>query len=517
MALDINPDANIAVVVNRNSNSISVIDLATNTVKRTIQVGTTPTSVAINPRTNMAVVTNFGSNDISIVDLDASEEEVIATIPVGNSPRDVAIDPQSNVAIVANLNDGSVSLIDLGTNGDLLTAPIQVGNSPVSVAFNPINHTALVANYEDGTVSIIDMTQRIRLGNVSVGSNPVDITVNYEINRALVANQGSNDVSVIKLTDNSVVATVAVGSRPYGVAINPKTKLGAALSNATKSISLIYLGNGFDGDLNNGHDDKNLENGKLTTLIESVGENPIYMVINPANNTALLANLTADNVSIAPLAFFNFLPFALDNESVRSNLVINNLSGSDTNVQVELHAEDGSLLATGAVQVIANGFRQFNNINRILLNRDDPSQTNGLLKLVADQPISSFISLIDNQTNDPSLQPGRASGHAKLFLNSVINAGVFRSQLVIMNVGNTTATVKLTARDEIAAVLGAKEGIAIPANGFYMSEDIFSDLGISGRTGSVVLESPTVSPLVAVSRVVSSSRTSGFLEAVPIE
>ena len=129
MAIAIDPDANLAVVANRNNNTVSIIDLSSNSTRSTVTVGTTPTSVAINPRTHEAVVTNFGSDDISVIDLDTAE--VIATIPVGNSPRDVAIDTDNNVAIVVNLNDGSVSLIDLGTYGDLLSTPIQVGDAPI--------------------------------------------------------------------------------------------------------------------------------------------------------------------------------------------------------------------------------------------------------------------------------------------------------------------------------------------------------------------------------------------------
>ena len=60
MAIAIDPDANLAVVANRNNNTLSIIDLSSNSTRATATVGTTPTSVAINPRTHEAVVTNFG-------------------------------------------------------------------------------------------------------------------------------------------------------------------------------------------------------------------------------------------------------------------------------------------------------------------------------------------------------------------------------------------------------------------------------------------------------------------------
>jgi YVTN family beta-propeller protein len=517
MAAAIDPDANLAVVANRNNNTVSIIDLSSKSVRSTVAVGTTPTSVAINSRTHEAVVTNFGSDDISVIDLDTAE--VIATLPVGNSPRDVAIDTNNNVAIVVNLNDGSVSLISLSTYGDLLPTPIQVGDAPISVAYNPVNHTALVANYRSGTVSVIDLAKKLKIADISVGSSPVEVAVSLEIARGVVVNQGSNDVTILNLLNNSVVTTISVGGKPYGADINPRTKLAAVLSNETRSVSLIYLGDGYAGDSADdlGEEEKERLNTKLATVISNVGDNPIHLVANPNDNTALTCNLTADNVTVTPLGFINYLPFVFDTDQLRTNLLINNLSSSNANVLLELREEDGDLLASGIFQIGEHGFRQIVNVVQQLMGRAGATGTKAMLKLLSDQPFSSFVSIIDNATNDPSLQVGRASGHSKLFINSVTNMGNFRSSLVILNLANSTATAKLTARDDIGSILAIKEGISIPQNGFYLREDILAELGVSSGVAALEIESPTLSALVAVNRVESSSRSSGFLEAVALQ
>ncbi len=100
------PETNIAVTANRNSNSVSIIDLSTGTVTANLAVGLAPTSVAINPVTNRAVVTNFGDDTVSIIDL--ASKSVVATVLVGAksttdptfhySPRAVAIDTANNLA-----------------------------------------------------------------------------------------------------------------------------------------------------------------------------------------------------------------------------------------------------------------------------------------------------------------------------------------------------------------------------------------------------------------------------------
>src|SRR5262245_35046128 len=515
-AIELNQDATLAVVVNRNNNTVSIVNLADNIVRNTITVGTFPTSVALNPTTNQAVVTNFGSDNISVIDIGSGT--VVATIAVGKpdasnpnfhfSPRDVTIDTTNNIAIVANLNGNSVSLIDLNSNSLVLAEPIQVGSNPISVAYYREKNVTLVANYQSNSVSVIDMQNKGRIRDISVGLKPVDIALNLQTKKAVVVNSDTNDISVInldKISDvvaNVVDATVTVGSRPFGAVINPNTKFAAVLSSGNKSISMVNLS----------------DNTKFTTVVTGVGDTPTHIALNPANNTALVASPTNDSIYSAQLGFVNYLPFAFDTEAFRSNLGITNIGAVEANLQIELRDKDGNVVASGATKVSAHGLKQLNNINRVLLGSDGVTNTLGSLRVMSDQPFSSFISVIDNSTNDPGLQVGRSNGFPKLLVNSATNTGAFRSRLAVVNLGNTRAVAKLTARDNATGeVLGTKEGIFIELNGFYYTDDVFAELGVENSFGPLEIESPNLQPLIAVTLIGSANRTSGFLEAVPVE
>ena len=65
------------------SNTVSVIDTASNTVVATIPVGVNPVGVAITPDGTRAYVTNEGSNTVSVIDI--ATNTVVATISVGAS------------------------------------------------------------------------------------------------------------------------------------------------------------------------------------------------------------------------------------------------------------------------------------------------------------------------------------------------------------------------------------------------------------------------------------------------
>ena len=78
-----------AYVANLSSNTVSVIDTATNTVVATVPVGSDPFGVAVTPDGAIAYVANFISNTVSVID--TANNTVVATVTVGTFPNDIAI------------------------------------------------------------------------------------------------------------------------------------------------------------------------------------------------------------------------------------------------------------------------------------------------------------------------------------------------------------------------------------------------------------------------------------------
>ena len=61
------PDGRHAYITNRDSNKITVIDTASNTVTTTIPVRTDPIWVTTSPDGRHVYVLNFGSNNMSVL------------------------------------------------------------------------------------------------------------------------------------------------------------------------------------------------------------------------------------------------------------------------------------------------------------------------------------------------------------------------------------------------------------------------------------------------------------------
>jgi YVTN family beta-propeller protein len=66
--VSVTPDGRHIYVTNGGSDSVSVIDTATNRVTATILAGSRPFGVALTPDGRHAYVTNYGSSSVSVID-----------------------------------------------------------------------------------------------------------------------------------------------------------------------------------------------------------------------------------------------------------------------------------------------------------------------------------------------------------------------------------------------------------------------------------------------------------------
>jgi|WetSurMetagenome_2_1015567.scaffolds.fasta_scaffold73564_2 hypothetical protein len=139
------------------------------------------------------------------------------------------------------------------------------------------------------------------------------------------------------------------------------------------------------------------------------------------------------------------------------------------------------------------------------------------LRLESDQPIFSWVSQIENVTSDPGFSSSRSAGGSHLLVPSSANTGSWSSSLVVVNLGSSTASVDLVSRNNAGEVQGRLPGVLIPAQGFISYENILSSMGVANGYRPIEILAADGQPLIATSRVRSSSRTSGFFEGQLVE
>ena len=234
----ITPDGASAYVVNFNSDNVSVINTATNTVDATVAVGIngiSPFDVAITPDGAFAYVVNFNSDNVSVIN--TATNTVDATVAVGSGPIGVAITPDGAFAYVVNNGLQNVSVINTATN--TVDATVAVGSGPIGVAITPDGAFAYVTSVVSENVSVINTATNTVDATVAVGSGPFAVAITPDGAFVYVTNTNSDNVSVINTATNSVDATVAVGSRPRGVAITPDGAFAYVVNRDLQNVSVI--------------------------------------------------------------------------------------------------------------------------------------------------------------------------------------------------------------------------------------------------------------------------------------
>jgi YVTN family beta-propeller protein len=156
-----------ATDVSRATNST----LPKNVVVATIAVGSGPSGIVVSPNNAFVYVANYSSNTVSVINTATNE---VTDITVGAQPEHVAITPDGRTLYVTNSVDGTVSAIS--TNSNTVSAVLAVGHHPDGLAVNPKLQEAYVANYADGTVSIIDTaTNQVLSNQINLGGAPFEV------------------------------------------------------------------------------------------------------------------------------------------------------------------------------------------------------------------------------------------------------------------------------------------------------------------------------------------------------
>jgi 40-residue YVTN family beta-propeller repeat len=190
----ITSDGSKAYVVNSGMDTVSVIDIESDELIATVEVGSTPVDMEISPDGSMVYVANSGlqrpgGDTVSVID--TSDDQVIATVElecvdfameeVECTPTDIEITQDGSKAYVANSDTRDiVSVIDTSDN-EVTTINLDLIGTiagPISISIIPNMPLVYVAvDNNDGAISVIRVLQQNFNERVDEEGGPVDIGV----------------------------------------------------------------------------------------------------------------------------------------------------------------------------------------------------------------------------------------------------------------------------------------------------------------------------------------------------
>lgn len=239
--------------------TLTVVDLTTRTIARTIELGfTRPHGIVFLPDNRTVAVTSETGGAVLLVDV--VQGSVTSTHPTGQRVSHmVALTNDGRIGYTANIADGSLSRVDLAGNaparilsnigtqteaigltpdgreawlgsnntGKVLivnveqwkvTDSLQTSGFPYRIGFSPNGRFAVVTNPQSNEIHVYDARMKAKLGTLNVSDGPLGLIFSPDNKTAWVTLAGSGEIAEVDLETRSVKRRLPAGPGPDGIA-----------------------------------------------------------------------------------------------------------------------------------------------------------------------------------------------------------------------------------------------------------------------------------------------------------
>src|SRR3712207_2681420 len=225
--------AGVMYVQNSNSNSISIVDLATNAILRNITIDGTPHNIKLSEdQLTLYVLTSDGDSG-TIFMMNTTSNELMNEIPTGVSVQDIAI--FNGTMYASDVRGGKVLVMNL--NGTLVDE-IDVGSRPQYLKVRPDGQVLYVTRL-GGPISVVDLEQKVVIKEIDSGGTPHRLSFTNGGGVLFVVNAESDTLSIIDSDKHEVIKTVPVGDSPGYVALNPDETLVYVTNMDSNTVSIV--------------------------------------------------------------------------------------------------------------------------------------------------------------------------------------------------------------------------------------------------------------------------------------
>jgi uncharacterized protein (TIGR03437 family) len=263
VAVAVYPAGKTAVVAERGRDKVAILDLTDFTVSGEVPLNfgakTASGPMAIAMLSNVALVLNADTDDVSVLNL--TTKSVSGIVDVGRAPRGIGSETTNGspgLAFVVNQSDGTISVIDLIQMKVVNTLKLGADVRPQSILVLP----PMLPGLRVGVVTEPDSheTGRVMLVNLDTGSILADVDVNpdgsggasemaFFNNTVYFTNQSGGSVTAAKVTPPSgaqtswalTPRTIKVGIGARALAIDQLDKLLLVTNQGSGEVVLIDL------------------------------------------------------------------------------------------------------------------------------------------------------------------------------------------------------------------------------------------------------------------------------------
>jgi YVTN family beta-propeller protein len=178
---------------------------------------------AVAEEAKVAVILNSGDASLSLIDI--VSRQVTKTIPIGKEPHHLMVTPDGKTLLVANAAGNDIALLNPVT-GDI-TGRIPKIIDPYQIGYSPDNQWFVAAGNRLDRVDVyaanpVNGTDLRLIKAIPVGKTPSHIAFTSDSKTAFVTLQDSAEIAAIDLASQSVLWKMPTGPVPAGLWMTPK-------------------------------------------------------------------------------------------------------------------------------------------------------------------------------------------------------------------------------------------------------------------------------------------------------
>src|SRR6201993_5533842 len=243
--LGYSPDSKTLAVVSIASNSVTLIDTATNRVKGTIYVGRSPHEAFFTPDGRELWVTVRGEDYVSVIDPTQMKE--VRRITMANGPGMTMFGPDGRYGFVCSSFTPELTVVDTPSHEVLKRVP-QASPFCPNIAVSPENDEVWITLKDVGKTQVFSAKPPFEQ-KALLETGPITNHVNFVNNRngkfAYVTIGGLGTVKVFRRGSTpELVATIPVGELPHGIwPSGDGSRVYVALENGDHCVAIDSLSN----------------------------------------------------------------------------------------------------------------------------------------------------------------------------------------------------------------------------------------------------------------------------------
>lgn len=297
------------IILNKAEASASFINLATAEEIAKVPTGDGPHEVAVSPDGATAVVANYGGqqnpgNSLTVIDI--ASKSVTKTIDLGSFRRPhgiVFLADGNRVAVTAEVNRALI-LVDI-ERGEVVQHLDTGAEVSHMVAVSPDGSRAFVSNIGSGSICAFELESGRPLGEIATAPGAEGIDISPDGREVWVTNRAADTVSVIDAHSLAVLATIECPAFPIRVKFTPDGS-NVLVSNARTGDVAVFDAVARIATRRIKMDEEPVDDpsGRLFAGTFEGSPVPVGILVHPAGDYAFIANTQADIVTIIDLNNF---------------------------------------------------------------------------------------------------------------------------------------------------------------------------------------------------------------------